>query len=72
MLEAYVAAVAGFLIYGIPAAIAQQRFSPIVKDPPRSLRRVDRVVIVAAILIVAITANIIANLKFPALLDSFR
>ena len=38
VVEAYVAAVSGFLIYGIPAAIAQHRHSPIVKDAPRGLR----------------------------------
>ena len=51
VLEAYVAAVAGFLIYGIPAAIQQHRHSPIVKDAPRGLQ-IDwtSVGIVAAIL----------------------
>ena len=58
------------LIFAIPAAIQQQRFSPIVKNPPRGLQ-IDwtRVGIVAVILIVAVVANVIANLKFPALLD---
>jgi Na+/H+ antiporter NhaD/arsenite permease-like protein len=70
VLEAYVAAVAGFLIYGIPAAIQQHRHSPIVKDAPRGLQ-IDwtSVGIVAAILLIAIGANVTANLKFPALLD---
>jgi hypothetical protein len=42
-----------------------------VKDPQSGLR-VDgaRVVIVAAILIAALAANVTANLKFPALLDT--
>jgi Na+/H+ antiporter NhaD/arsenite permease-like protein len=70
VLEAYVAAAAGFLIYGIPAAIQQQRHSPIVKDAPRGLQiEWTYVAIVAAILVIAILANVIANLKFPALLD---
>jgi Na+/H+ antiporter NhaD/arsenite permease-like protein len=70
VVEAYVAAVAGFLIYGIPAAIQQHRYSPIIKDAPRGLQ-IDwtSVGIVAAILAIAISANVIANLKFPALLD---
>jgi Na+/H+ antiporter NhaD/arsenite permease-like protein len=70
VVEAYVAAVAGFLIYGIPAAIAQHRHSPIVKDAPRGLRiEWTYVGIVAAILVIAIMANVIANLRFPAVLD---
>ena len=70
VVEAYVAAVAGFLIYGIPASIQQHRHSPIVKDAPRGLH-IDwtSVGIVAAILVIAIMANVIANLKFPAVLD---
>jgi Na+/H+ antiporter NhaD/arsenite permease-like protein len=70
VIEAYIAAIAGFLIYGIPAAIQQHRHSPIIKDAPKGLR-IDwtSVGIVAAILIVAISANVIANLRFPAVLD---
>ena len=71
VVEAYVAAVAGFLIYGIPAAIQQHRHSPIVKDAPRGLQiEWTYVGIVAAILVIAIMANVIANLKFPAVLDA--
>ncbi|MET0906667.1 MAG: citrate transporter, partial [Tardiphaga sp.] len=53
------------------ASIQQHRYSPIQKNPPKGLR-VDpaRVFIVAAILVVALAANITANLKFPALLDT--
>ena len=70
VLEAYVAAAAGFLVFGIPAALQQHRYSPIVKDAARGLK-IDwpSLGIVAAILIVAILANVIANLRFPALLD---
>jgi Na+/H+ antiporter NhaD/arsenite permease-like protein len=70
VIEAYVAAIAGFLIYGIPASIQQHRHSPVVKDATRGLQiEWTYVGIVAAILIIAITANVIANLKFPAVLD---
>jgi Na+/H+ antiporter NhaD/arsenite permease-like protein len=70
VLDAYVAAAAGFLIYGIPAAIQQHRYSPILKDAPRGLRiEWPYVVIVALILIIAIAANVTANLRFPAVLD---
>jgi Na+/H+ antiporter NhaD/arsenite permease-like protein len=71
VVEAYVAAVAGFLIYGIPASLVQHRYSPIQKDAPRGLQiEWTYVGIVAAILIIAIAANVIANLKFPAVLDA--
>ena len=71
VLAAYVAAGAALLIFAVPAAMQQQRFSPILKKAPTGLR-IDwtRVGIVAAILIVALLANVIANLKFPALLDA--
>src|SRR5262249_8042866 len=54
----------------IPAALQQHRYSPIVKDAPRGLV-IDwpSLGIVATILIVAILANVIANLRFPALLE---
>ncbi len=71
VLPAYVAAATALLIFGIPASRQQQNYSPIVKQPPKRLEiEWTRLAIVAAILIVAILANVIANLKFPALLDS--
>jgi Na+/H+ antiporter NhaD/arsenite permease-like protein len=70
VLEAFVAASVAIFIFGIPAALQQQRFSPIRKDPPRGLHiHWARALIVAAILIAAILANVIANLRFPELLD---
>jgi Na+/H+ antiporter NhaD/arsenite permease-like protein len=71
VVEAYVAAVVAMLIFAVPAAIQQQRYSPIQKNPPTGLK-VDaaRVFIVAAILIAALAANVTANLKFPASLDA--
>jgi Na+/H+ antiporter NhaD/arsenite permease-like protein len=70
VIEAYVAAAVAMVIFGIPAARQQHAFSPIVKDAPRGLA-VDwtRVFIVAVILIAAILSNVIANLRYPALLD---
>src|SRR5881628_1885161 len=54
VLEAYVAAGVAMLIFGVPAALQQQRFSPIRKDPPRGVRiEWVRVAIVAAILLAA-------------------
>jgi Na+/H+ antiporter NhaD/arsenite permease-like protein len=70
VLEAFTAAAVALLIFGIPAALQQHRHSPIVKNPEGETPiEWTRVGIVAAILIVAILANVIANVRFPALLD---
>lgn len=71
VVEAYVAAVVAMLVFAVPASIQQHRYAPIQKDAPQSaLIDFARVYIVAAILIAALSANIGANLKFPALLDT--
>src|SRR5258706_10805320 len=72
VLEAYVAAACAMLIFGVFAAKQQQAYSPIMKDPPPGVH-VDwaRVGIVAFILVVAIVANVGANLEFPEALDRF-
>ena len=68
--EAYTAAGLAMIVFGIPAAIQQQRLSPIVKRPPAKLHfDWPRAGIVAVILIAALASNLIANLHFPALLD---
>jgi Na+/H+ antiporter NhaD/arsenite permease-like protein len=70
VLEAYVAAAVALVIFGIPAALQQHRHSPIATDAPRGLGiEWTRIGIVAAILVIAILANVIANVRFPALLD---
>jgi Na+/H+ antiporter NhaD/arsenite permease-like protein len=70
VVEAYVAVSVAIFIFGIPAAIQQQRYSPIMKDIPPGIRvEWPRVAIVFAILVAAILANVIANLRFPAVLD---
>jgi len=70
--DAYVAAGVALIVCAIPAAIQQQRYSPIIKDASVE-HRVDwaRVAIVAVILLAAIAANVAANLYFPAVLDHF-
>jgi Na+/H+ antiporter NhaD/arsenite permease-like protein len=72
VLEAFVAAGAAMFIFGIPAALQQQRFSPITKDAAAG-EHVDwpRVVIVAVILITAIVVNVVVNVKYPELSDRF-
>ena len=69
--EAYVASGVALLIFAVPAAKQQHSFSPIVKSARQGLK-IDwtRVTIVAAILVAALVANITANVKFPALLDT--
>jgi Na+/H+ antiporter NhaD/arsenite permease-like protein len=70
VLEAFIAASVAVVIFGIPAAFQQHAYSPIKKDAPKGLRiEWARLGIVFAILIVAILANVIANIRFPALLD---
>jgi Na+/H+ antiporter NhaD/arsenite permease-like protein len=71
VVEAYVAAVVALAVFAVPAAMQQHRYSPIVRDAPAGLRiEWVRVGIVAAILVIAIMANVIANLRFPAALDT--
>ena len=62
VLHAYVAAIAAFLVFAIPAARQQQRYSPIIRDAGRQIY-VDksRLVIVVVILVAAIAANVYAN-----------
>jgi len=72
VLEGFIASGTALAIFGVIAARQQQAYSPIVKDAPRG-ERVDwvRVGIVAFILVVAIVANVTANLKYPEVLDRF-
>jgi Na+/H+ antiporter NhaD/arsenite permease-like protein len=62
VLHAYVAAVAAFIVFAIPASRQQQRYSPIEKNADLDAT-VDwaRVIIVVLILVSAIAANIHAN-----------
>jgi Na+/H+ antiporter NhaD/arsenite permease-like protein len=70
--HAIIAATVSLFIFGVPAAIAQQKFSPLmVRSEP--LYRVDptRVSIVAFILVLAIATNVVVNSKFPEDADNF-
>jgi Na+/H+ antiporter NhaD/arsenite permease-like protein len=70
VLEAFVAAGAAILIFGVPAAIQQHRHSPIARHAPTCLQ-IDwtRVGIVALILLTAVATNVVTNIKAPELLD---
>ncbi len=72
VLDAYVAAVVALAISGYIAARQQHAYAPIIKDE-EGHHEVDwaRLGIVAVILVSAILANVVANLKFPAVLDQF-
>jgi len=72
VLDAYIAAAVALLVFGIPAALQQQRHAPIMKDEPRHAP-VDRVRIgiVAFILVAAIATNVTVNLQFKYLADDF-
>jgi Na+/H+ antiporter NhaD/arsenite permease-like protein len=72
VLEAYIAASIAMVIFGIPAALHQQRYSPIVKDSSANIR-IDgaRVFIVAFILITAIVVNVVINVKYNEWSDRF-
>ena len=69
---AYVAAGVALVVFGIPAAIQQQRYSPVVKDAvPGPGIDWTRVGIVAFILAAAIGTNVAVNLRFNHLSDTF-
>ena len=72
VLHAYAGAGVAILVCGIPAAIQQQRYSPILRHEHEYVH-VDwpRVGIVVFILATAITVNVIINVLFPELSDSF-
>ena len=72
VLHAYVAAGVAVVVCGIPAALQQHRYSPMLKDEPAGTR-VDwtRVGIVAFILLAAIVVNVVVNTHFAALSDHF-
>jgi len=72
VLEAFVAAGVALLIFGVPAAWQQHRYSPLTRDDSASVA-IDwtRIAIVGAILSGAIITNVVVNLRFPKAADSF-
>lgn len=72
VLEAYLAAVVAFLVCAVPAAVIQQRHSPIARDISAGVR-VDwtRVGIVTAVLLTAVAANLLVNTRFQDSADRF-
>jgi Na+/H+ antiporter NhaD/arsenite permease-like protein len=72
VLNAYIAATVALVIFGIPAAIQQHKYSPITKDAAATLH-IDfvRLGIVLFILAAAIVANVIVNSTLAHLGDAF-
>ncbi|MBL8343777.1 MAG: citrate transporter [Rubrivivax sp.] len=72
VLEAYIAAAVALVIFGIPASMKQQAYSPIQKDADAHVH-IDwvRVGIVAFILVAAIAVNVLVNTRFNAYSDLF-
>jgi len=72
VMPAYIASVVALIIFGIPASLQQDRYSPISKD---GIGTVDldwpRIGIVAAVLVVTVGTNTIVNARYPARADSF-
>jgi Na+/H+ antiporter NhaD/arsenite permease-like protein len=70
VLHAYIAAVVAFAVFAPPAARAQQRFAPIVRESPAGLR-IDwaRTSIVGIVIACAVAANVGANLAAPWLAE---
>ena len=67
--EAYVAASAAMLVFGVFAARQQHQLQPIMKDTPAGASfRGSHLCIVAIILLAAIGANVLFNLTAPAVL----
>ena len=72
VLEAYVGAVVALIVCGIPAAMQQQRHSPILHHEHQHIP-VDwvRLGIVFFILVTAIVTNVVMNVKFQEVSDHF-
>jgi hypothetical protein len=70
--EAIIASSIALFIFGIPAAMKQQKYSPLLRHTHEHTH-VDwvRVGIVGLILVLAIGTNVTINVRFPALADHF-
>ncbi|MDP2794692.1 MAG: SLC13 family permease [Sulfurisoma sp.] len=70
--HAYVAAVVAMVVFGIPAAMQQDKYQPIARNL-HAEGHIDwtRIGIVGFILVAAIATNVIINVKFNHLSDSF-
>ncbi|MCP5249424.1 MAG: citrate transporter [Candidatus Accumulibacter sp.] len=72
VISAYVASAVALVVFGVPAALQQNRYQPIVHNF-HAAHHIDyaRVGIVAFILVAAISTNITVNLNFPESAESY-
>ena len=72
VLEGFIGSGVALVLFGIPASLQQQRYSPIQKDADAAAR-IDRtrVAIVAFILVAAIVVNVTINTHFKDISDLF-
>ena len=72
VLEAFIASTVALVVFGVPAAMQQQAYSPIQKDAD-SHAHVDwtSVGVVAFILVAAIVVNVVINTRFSDVSDLF-
>ncbi len=72
VVHAYIAAAIALFVCGIPAAIVQQKYSPIIRDPsPGTTIDWGRVFVVIVVLVAAVATNVTVNLRFSAAADRF-
>ncbi|WP_298624717.1 citrate transporter [uncultured Zoogloea sp.] len=72
VVEAFAGAAVALVIFGIPAARVQHRHSPIIRHAHEHTHvDIPRVGIVVLILAAAVTMNVVVNIHFTALADSF-
>ncbi len=69
--EAGIGAVVALAIFGVPAAMVQQKYSPLESDEEASAVRIDwpRVGIVASILAAAVIMNVVVNVRYHEISD---
>jgi Na+/H+ antiporter NhaD/arsenite permease-like protein len=72
VLEAFIASAVALVVFGIPAAMVQQQYSPIQRDAD-TRAHVDwaRLGVVGFILGLAIVVNVLVNTRFQAVSDHF-
>ncbi|HKP05214.1 MAG TPA: hypothetical protein VJU77_17825 [Chthoniobacterales bacterium] len=70
--EAIIASTVALLVFGIPAAIQQQKYSPILeRSHQHTTVDMTRIGIVGLILVLAIATNVFVNIKFPDVAPRF-
>ena len=72
VVSAYIASGVALLVFGIPAALQQNGYQPIVRDF-HAAQHIDyaRVAIVGFVLVAAITTNVTVNLNFPESAENY-